>query len=87
LPLRAGLVRHQRHAENVLGIKLGLFARVRHLNAAALAAPSGMNLRLDDHARRALRKQFAGYVEASSRLLATSPLGTATPYFARISFA
>ena len=61
LPLRAGLVRHQRHAENVLGIKLGLSARVRHLNTAALAAPSGMNLRLDDHARRALRKQFAGY--------------------------
>ncbi len=80
LPLRAGLVRHQLHAQNVLGVQFGVFAVARHLHAAALAAPSGVNLRLDHDARSALGKQLAGHVEASSSVLATSPLGTATPY-------
>ena len=87
LALRAGLVSDQLHAEDVLGVRLGIFAGAGHFYAAALAAASGVNLRLDDDAACALGKEFAGYVEASSSVLATSPLGTATPYFARISFA
>ncbi len=50
LALRAGLVRHQLHAENVLGVQLGLLAGAGHFHAAALAAASGVNLRLDDDA-------------------------------------
>ena len=61
LALRPGLVRDELHAENVLGVQFGVFAGPRHLDAAALAAASGVNLRLDDHALRALGKQLAGH--------------------------
>ena len=54
LPLRPGLVRHQLHAQDGLGIALGILARFGHLHAAALAAASGMNLRLHHNARSAL---------------------------------
>jgi len=54
-------MRHQLHAQNVFNMHLGVFARARHLHAATLAAASSVNLRLHHHARRALRKQFAGY--------------------------
>ncbi len=47
-PLGAGLVGHQRHAENLRGELMHLFERLRHLDAAALAAASGMDLRLHD---------------------------------------
>ena len=87
LPLRAGLVRHQRHAQNVLAVLLGVFARLRHLHAAALAAASGVNLRLHHHARRAFGKQLARHRYGFFKVSRFSPLGTATPYFARISFA
>ncbi len=49
------------HAENVLDVQLGVFAVAGHLDAAALAAASGVNLRLDDDAGGALGKQFAGH--------------------------
>jgi hypothetical protein len=58
--LRAGLVRDQRHAENLLCVEFGVFARAGHFDAAALAAATGVNLRLDDHARCALGKELAG---------------------------
>jgi hypothetical protein len=61
LPPRAGLARDQRHAENVFGVEFGLLARVGQLDAAALAAASGVNLRLDDDARGALGKELAGH--------------------------
>ena len=61
LALRAGLVGHQRHAENVLGVQLGVLAGAGHFHAAALAAASGVNLRLDHDAGSALGKQFAGH--------------------------
>ena len=38
---------------------LGVFARLRHLHAAALAAAAGVNLRLHHHARCAFGKQLA----------------------------
>ena len=41
---------------------VGFFAGLRHLDAAAFAAASGVNLRLDDHARGAFGKQLAGHV-------------------------
>ncbi len=59
LPLRAGLVRHQLHAEDVLRVQFGVFAGSRYLHAAAFAAASGVNLRLHHHAARAFGKQFA----------------------------
>ncbi len=41
-------MRHQRHAEHLLGELLGLVGGLGDLDAAALAAPAGMDLRLDD---------------------------------------
>ena len=52
---------NQRHAENLLGIELSLLAGAGNFNAAALAAASGMNLRLDNDAACALGKEFAGH--------------------------
>ena len=54
-------MRDQLHAENVLGVQLGLLAGAGHLDAAALAAAAGVNLRLDDDARGALGKELAGH--------------------------
>jgi signal transduction histidine kinase len=48
LPFGAGLVGDQRHAEHVLGELLDLADGSRQLHAAALAAATGVNLRLDD---------------------------------------
>ena len=62
LALRAGLVGDELHAEDVLGVQFGVFAGFGDFDAAALAAASGMNLRLDDDAGRALGKQLAGHV-------------------------
>ena len=41
---------------------LGLLARLGHLHAAALAAASGVNLRLHHHALGALGKELARHV-------------------------
>jgi len=84
---RAGLVGHQRHAKNLPGVEFGLLASAGHFHAAALAAASGVNLRLDHDACSAFGKELAGHRRGFFQVLATSPLGTATPYFARISFA
>ena len=46
--LGSGLMRDERHPEHLLGELLGLIGRFRELDAAALPAPAGMNLRLDD---------------------------------------
>ena len=43
-----GLMGHQRHAEDLRGELVDLLERLRHLDAAALAAAAGVNLRLDD---------------------------------------
>ena len=56
LALGSGLVSDQRHPEDVLGVQLRILARPGDFHAAALAAASGMNLRLDNNARRALSK-------------------------------
>jgi hypothetical protein len=45
---RSGLVRDERHAEHLLGELLGLVGGLGDLDAAALATPAGMDLRLDD---------------------------------------
>ena len=60
LPGRPRLVRHQRHAKNVFGVLRGLFQRLRHLHPAALAAPSGMNLSLDDNGHIAGTEKLFG---------------------------
>ncbi len=44
--LRAGLMGHQRHAQHALGFLLHVLDGFHHLDAAALAAPAGMDLRL-----------------------------------------
>ncbi len=59
LSLRAGLVRDQLHAEDVLGVQFGVFAGARDLHSAALAAAAGMDLRFHYHAACALGKQGA----------------------------
>ncbi len=45
---RSGLVRDQRHADQLLRELLDLVGRPGDLDAAALAAAAGVNLRLDD---------------------------------------
>ena len=62
LALGSGLVGLERHAQNVLGVLLGLLARPGHLHAAAFAAASGVDLRLHRHARGAFGKQLARHV-------------------------
>jgi hypothetical protein len=44
-----------------LAYSLGILAGAGHFDAAAFAAASGVNLRLDDDAACALGKQFAGH--------------------------
>ena len=46
LPRGAGLVRHQLHAQYLARVLTHLVQRLRDLDAAALAATAGMNLRL-----------------------------------------
>ena len=46
--LGAGLVRDERHADHLLREPLGFVGRLGQLDAAALAAAAGMDLRLDD---------------------------------------
>ena len=63
LALGPGLVRDQLHAQH-LGCELGgFFRRFGELDAAALAAASGVNLRFDHDAGRALLKQRTRRVE------------------------
>jgi hypothetical protein len=52
-PLGPGLMRDQRHAEHLDCEVLGLVGRLGQLDAAALAAAAGVDLRLDDHDRAA----------------------------------
>ena len=72
----------QRHAEDLRGEVVHLLQGLRHLDAAALAAAAGVDLRLDDPdlaaelARRGIR---LGHRKAGT------PRGVATPYLRRIS--
>ena len=52
-PFRPGLVRDQRHANQLLGKLLNLRHRPGDLDTTAFAAAAGMNLRLHDGDRRA----------------------------------
>jgi hypothetical protein len=45
---RTGLVGDERHAENLRGVFMHLLERLGHLDTAALAAASGMDLSLHD---------------------------------------
>ncbi len=77
-------MRDQRHADHLARDLLGFAGRLGELHAAALAAPAGVNLRLDhDHAAA----QTSGDSRASEALNATSPRGTGTPCRARIALA
>ena len=85
LAVRAGLVGHERHAEH-LGRGLRPPRRaLDDLDAAALAAPAGVNLRLDDD--RAAAEPLRGGRAPRRPLNTTSPCGTGTPCFARMAFA
>ena len=53
LAVRAGLMGDQHRAEQALGLLAHVLDRLHHLDAAGLAAPAGMDLRLDDDDRRA----------------------------------
>ncbi len=54
-------MRDELHAEDVLGMQFGVFAGSGHFYAAAFAAASSMNLRLDHNAVCTLGKELAGY--------------------------
>ena len=83
LALGAGLVRDQLHAEDLRGACLGVVARLGDLDAAALAAAAGVDLRLDhDDLVAGLGDQLLGRRLAPRRgCSAGRPLGTGTPYF------
>src|SRR5215813_12826398 len=53
LAVRAGLMGDEYRAEQALGLLAHVVPRLHQLDAARLAAPSGVNLRLDDEQRRA----------------------------------
>ena len=48
MPVRRVLVGDQLHAENLAGVLAYFFDRLGDLDATALSAPAGVNLRLDD---------------------------------------
>ncbi len=58
LAFSPGLVRDQPHAQNLVGPHPGFVQVLRDLNAAALAASAGVDLRLDHHALCAFREQL-----------------------------
>ena len=76
LALGAGLVRHQRHADHLRGEPLGFLGRLGELDAAALAAAAGVDLRLDDDRPPEPLRDVA---RLRRRVNATSPRGTGTP--------
>ena len=75
-PFGTGLMRDERHADHLARELLGLLRRLRELDAAALAAAAGVNLRLDDDDVAAEAAAAARRLRA---LKATSPRGTGTP--------
>ena len=86
--LGTGLVRHQFHAQHFAGEFAGLVHRLGDLDAAALAAAAGVDLRFD------YDSGCAGAATVPWRPLrphlaksAIVPRGTLTPYFFRIAFA
>ena len=82
-PFGAGLGRDQRHADDLLRRRFGLVRRGGELDAAALAAAAGVDLRLDDGRDAELARD----VPRLCGVYATRPRGTGTPYLARSSFA
>ena len=85
LPGRPRLVGDEVHAEHLRGRGPGLVGALDDLDAAALAAAAGMNLRLDDD--RAAAEPLRRRRRRPSASNTTSPCGTGTPYFARMAFA
>ena len=68
LAFRAGLVRDQLHAHDLVRVILHLLERFRDLHAAALAAAARMNLRLDDPDRTTeLLGGLHGFIDAHAR--------------------
>ena len=65
LALRAGLVGDELHAEDLAGERRDLGFRARQLDAAALAAAAGVDLRLDDPDRAAeLLRRLGRFADA-----------------------
>ena len=83
-PFGSGLVRDQGHAQHALGFLATSSMDLHHLDAAALAAAAGMDLRLH-HPDRAARISFAA-ATASSTVNAALPRGTGTPKAAQHVF-
>ena len=82
LALRAGLVGLELHAEDLAGELRYVGFRARDLDAAALAAAAGVDLRLDDPDRAAeLLRRLDRFLHAEGGI----PRGTGTPKLARIS--
>jgi len=79
-----GLVRDQLHAEDVVGVLADFVQRARELDAAALAAAAGVDLRLHDPD---LAAQFFGGLHRPSTDTVWKPRGVTTPYFLSSSFA
>ena len=85
LPRRPGLVGDEVHAEDLLRGAERFVGALDDLDAAALAAAAGVDLRLDDDGAAA--EPLRPPPVASAALKMTSPCGTGTPYFDRMAFA
>ena len=71
LALRPGLVSDELHAEDLAGELRDLGLRARQLDASALAAAAGVDLRLDDPDRAAqLLRRLGGLAHAEGRIAA-----------------
>ncbi len=71
LPLRSRLVRDEGHAEDGRGVLTHLLEGAGELDAAPLAAPAGVDLRLDHpHVAAELLRRGDGLVHAEARLAA-----------------
>ena len=84
-PFGTGLVRHERHAVDLMRERVGLGWIGGQLDAAALAAAAGVNLRLHDDGAAA--EPLSHAFGLGRRSITASPAGTGTPNFARICLA
>ncbi len=67
-PFGPGLVRDERHAEDLLGDDGGLGGILRDFDAATLAASAGVNLRFDDHAAADVLRGRLGFGDGERHL-------------------
>jgi hypothetical protein len=73
------------HAEDLLGVLLGLIGGLGDLDAAGLASATGLDLRLDDGDPAALGADSSAAARASAGVVAVAPASTGTPCCSKMS--